>query len=60
MPNETTNDYRCLTNGDEYVWVRMDGNGFFWHVRGLSGILYTVANAFHTGIVSEHEPQFWL
>src|SRR5215472_5820909 len=58
-PGQTTNTYRCLSDGHDYVWVRMDGNGFFWSVRGLSGILYTVADVFETEIVSEHQAQFW-
>ena len=59
VPGQTTNTYRCLSDGHDYVWVRMDGNGFFWSVRGLSGILYTVADVFETEIVSEHQAQFW-
>jgi hypothetical protein len=58
-PDQTTDSYRCLTDGREYVWVRMDGGGFFWHVRGVSGILFTVADVFETDIVSEHHGQFW-
>jgi len=27
-PGQTTNTYRCLSDGHDYVWVRMDGNGF--------------------------------
>ena len=59
VPDQTTDTYRCLTDGHEYVWVRMDGSGFFWHVRRTSGILYTVANVFKTEVVSEHQGQFW-
>jgi hypothetical protein len=57
--SETTDTYRCLTDGRDYVWVRMDGAGFFWHVRGMSKILCAVADAFDTDIVSEHQGQFW-
>jgi hypothetical protein len=39
--------------------VRMDGAGFFWHVRGTSKILFAVADAFETDIVSERQAQFW-
>jgi hypothetical protein len=59
VPGQTTDTYRCLTDGREHVWVQLDGNGFFWSVRGISGILYTVAHVFETEVVSEHEAQFW-
>ena len=59
VPDQTTDTYRCLTDGRDYVWVRMDGAGFFWHVRGMSKILCAVADAFDTDIVSEHQAQFW-
>jgi len=59
VPDQTTNTYRCLTDGRDYVWVQMDGNGFFWHVRGISKILYIVADVFETDIVSENQGQFW-
>ena len=35
-------------------WCRL-----FWHVRRMSKILCTVADAFETDIVSEHDAQFW-
>ncbi len=59
VPDQTTNTYRCLTDGRNYVWVTMDGAGFFWHVRGISKILCTVADAFETEVVSERQAQFW-
>jgi hypothetical protein len=59
VPDRTTDTYRCLTDGREYVWVRIDGGGFFWSVRGTSKILHTVADVFETDIVSEHQAQFW-
>jgi hypothetical protein len=59
VPDKTTDTYRCLTDGREYVWVRIDGSGFFWSVRGTSEILGTVAHVFETCIVSEHQAQFW-
>jgi hypothetical protein len=59
VPGKTTNTYRCLTDGHDYVWVQMDENGFFWHVRNATGILYAVAGVFETDIVSEHQAQFW-
>jgi hypothetical protein len=59
VPGQTTDSYRCLTDGHAYVWVRMDGNGFFWHVRGVSKILYAVADAFETEVVSEYQAKFW-
>jgi len=59
VPGETTDTYRCLTDGREYVWVTMDGGGFFWHVWGTSEILFTVADVFETEIVSERQGKFW-
>jgi hypothetical protein len=58
-PGKTTDTYRCLTDGRNYVWVQIDGKGFFWSVRRTSKILFTVAHVFETDIVSEREAQFW-
>ena len=59
VPDQTTDRHRCLTDGHEYVWVIMDGAGYFWHVWGTSKIPYAVADAFDADIVSEHQAKFW-
>jgi hypothetical protein len=30
VPGETTDTYRCLTDGCEYFWGVIGGGGFFW------------------------------
>jgi hypothetical protein len=63
--NETTPESRCLTDGNNYVWAYIDGDGFLDSLtRYAPGgspakILCAIAEAFDTGIVSEHEPQYW-
>jgi hypothetical protein len=63
-PDETTERRRCLTDGRNYLWVYIDDNGFVSRLVRYAGnapgkILNSVAEAFETDIVSEHEPQFW-
>ena len=38
VPGETTDTNRCLTDGCGDVWVSIDGGGFFWSVKAISGI----------------------
>jgi hypothetical protein len=63
--DETTEQKRCLTDGHNYMWVHINGQGLVGCVtRHFSGgapgkILNAIAEAFDTVIVSEHEPQFW-
>jgi hypothetical protein len=63
--NETTPESRCLTDGNNYVWAYIDGDGFVGSLtRYASGgapgkILTAIAEACDTDIVSEYEPQFW-
>src|SRR5262245_30546081 len=63
-PGETAKTRRFLTDGRNCLWVYIDDHGFVDRLtrRGLTApgkILNAVAEAFETGIVSEHEPQFW-
>jgi hypothetical protein len=64
-PDTTTNDWRCLTDGNNYVWVSIREDGFVGTITrfrpgGAPGkILSAIAEAFDTDIVSEYEPQFW-
>ena len=60
VPGETTDTYRCLTDGCEHVWGEIGAGGFFWFSEESgSKILGTLAHVFETGIVSEHQAQFW-
>jgi hypothetical protein len=63
---ETDNTNRCLTDGNNFLWVYTDENGDW--VEGLTRyfpcgnpekILVAMEEAFDTDIVSEHQPQFW-
>jgi hypothetical protein len=64
-PDTTTNDWRCLTDGNNYVWVSIRDDGFVGPITrfrpgGAPGkILNAIAEAFDTDIVSEYEPQYW-
>jgi hypothetical protein len=64
-PDTTTNNWRCLTDGNNYVWVSIRDDGFVGTITrfrpgGAPGkILKAIAEAFDTDIVSEYEPQFW-
>lgn len=61
----TTERSRCLTDGNNCMWVYIDDNGRVSDVTryapgGAPGkILNAIAEAFDVDIVSEHEPQFW-
>ena len=60
---ETTETDRCMTDGENYVWVNVDASGCVVEfVRYGSNsprkILNTVGDLFQTEIISEHEPQY--
>jgi hypothetical protein len=61
----TTNKERCLTDGNNYMWVYIDDEDFVSCVTrygsgGAPGkILTAIAEACDTDIVSEYEPEFW-
>jgi hypothetical protein len=61
----TTNDRRCLTDGNNYLWVSIDDDGFVGTITRYrpggapAKILNAIAEAFDTDILSEYEPQFW-
>ena len=60
---ETTETDRCMTDGENYVWVNVDANGCVVEfVRYGSNsprkILNTVGDLFQTEIISQHEPQY--
>jgi hypothetical protein len=61
----TTNNWRCLTDGNNYLWVSIRDDGFVGAITrfrpgGAPGkTLRAIAEAFDSDIVSEYEPQFW-
>jgi hypothetical protein len=64
-PRQTTEKKRCLTDGQNYLWVFMDDDGFVssltrWATNGdPAEILDAIAVTLDTGIASEHQPQYW-
>ena len=63
-PDETSEMWRCLTDGRNYVWVQVDDQGLVCFLTRYAGnvakkILNAIAEAFDTDIVSEYEPQYW-
>src|SRR5262249_61152577 len=57
---ETAENSKCLTDGQNYLWVHSDENGF---VHGMmnatSRILNAISAAFQVNIASEYESKFW-
>lgn len=63
-PGKTSEKERCLTDGENYLPVSIDDDGFVSILTRYRGnapgkILNAIADAFDTDIVSEYEPQFW-
>ena len=64
-PDHTTSDWRCLTDGNNCMWVYVDDAGLVGSLtRYASGgapgkILNAIAEEFDTDVMSEYEPQFW-
>ena len=61
---QTCSGVRCLTDGSNCIWAfRTDhGNLDFLSRYGQNSaenILWAIGQIFDTGIVSEHEPQYW-
>jgi hypothetical protein len=59
----TTEMERCLTDGDNYVWVSVDASGCVleftrYGYNEVRKIFDIVGDLFQTEIVSEHEPQY--
>jgi hypothetical protein len=60
---EATPEWRCLTDGNNVLWVEGDGKidnllgfGMF---NATEKILTAIEEAFDAQIFSEHQPQFW-
>jgi hypothetical protein len=64
-PNETTDTDRCLTDGNNYLWVSVDEDGIVdtltrWAPNGYPlYILKAIAETFDIGILSEDDPRYW-
>ena len=65
MNAETSAQQACLTDGNNFLWVYIDDEGFVttftrYTPNGAPGkILSAISEAFDTDIFSEYEPQFW-
>jgi hypothetical protein len=61
---DTSDSWRCLTDGHNYLWAHADSDGKLENIR-RSGptapgrILGAIAESFETEIFSEYEPQYW-
>jgi hypothetical protein len=63
-PEVTTKNKRCLTDGENHVWVFISDDLFVSFFKRCTGnragkILRAVAFVFDTDVVSEDEGQFW-
>ena len=66
IPEDTAERMRCLTDGRNYLWCWDDDEG---QLEGLCvyaqlrnapyWMIDVISQEFCTGIVSEHEPQYW-
>jgi hypothetical protein len=60
----TSNSHRCLTDGENFLWVDDDGGGnmsiitLFGHYR-VGQFFLAISQVFGTEIVSDYEPAFW-
>jgi hypothetical protein len=59
-----TSNRRCLTDGDDYVWVYMSHDGSVsclkaYAPRETSKIVDAISRLFEIDIYGEHEPQYW-
>jgi hypothetical protein len=62
-PGKTSDTYRCLTDGRNFVWL-CEYQGTLGCITRYGAnvpqkILVAIAEAFETDIFSEHQPQFW-
>src|SRR5262249_44032485 len=64
IPGATSDQEKCLTDGNDHLWAYADGNGFVESLTryGRSdndSILAAIEKTFDTEIFSELEPQYW-
>jgi len=61
---EATANWKCLTDGRNFLWVYGDEKGLVSHLKrsGMNApqrILQAICDEFDVDIVSEYEPEFW-
>jgi len=62
---DTTENSRCLTDGNNWLWVFLDASTEWASFKRYAPngcpdlILAAIEQAFDTNIYSEYEPQFW-
>jgi len=62
---EAAENCKCLTDGQNYLWVHGDENGFvsnfarYGMMNAPSRILNAISEAFLVDIASEYEAEFW-
>ena len=64
VTEETSDQWKCLTDGQNFLWVHLKDDGFVCCLTRYAGnavgkLLGAIAETFRTPIYSEHEPQFW-
>jgi hypothetical protein len=58
----TTECFRCLTDGTNYIWVEISNRGFVASITrngDAQTILEAIAQEFDTDIIGEHDAEFW-
>jgi hypothetical protein len=64
VASDTSERRRCLTDGNNYLWVCLTEDGFVSTLTRYRGnapgkILAAISEAFETDIFNEHEPEYW-
>jgi hypothetical protein len=64
VPGATSDNAKCLTDGDGHLWVHAGCNGFIESITiygdsDNGSILAAIGKAFNTEIFSEFEPAYW-
>jgi hypothetical protein len=58
----TTECFRCVTDGTNYIWVEISKRGFVASITrngDAQTILEAIAQEFDTEIIGEHDAEFW-
>ena len=65
MIDETSAKQKCLTDGNNFLWVHINDEGFvstltrYFPNGAPAKILRAICEALDTDVFSEHEPEFW-
>jgi hypothetical protein len=64
VPDATSEDAKCLSDGNDHLWAYADGNGFVESLTSYGrsdndSILAAIEKTFDTEIFSELAPQYW-